>query len=224
MSDQPRRPRRRLTRRRTITTTDRTTLKDLHQGLLKGHIYDASGARQSDQFIKTTKEIAEFVGRTYKYGGDIRLSVETLTIPIMTPTLDYEEGAGRTAIRIWEKSVDEHVRRMSQPTENIKTLYSLVWGQCNDVVRQKAESHDLFAATSATGDGLALLTILKGISFQFQSQKYVGHSIHEALKRYYNCSHAASLPRRHTWSISKTLLTSSLTVGGPSPDTPDSRR
>lgn len=153
-----------------------------------GRIYDASDARQSDQFIKTTKEIAEFVGRTYKYGGDIRLSVETLTIPIMTPPLDYEEGAGRTAIRIWEKSVDEHVRRMSQLTENIKTLYSLVWGQCSDVVRQKAESHDLFAATSATGDGLALLTILKGISFQFQSQKYVGHSIHEALKRYYHCS------------------------------------
>jgi hypothetical protein len=145
-----------------------------------------SDARQSDQFIKTTKEIAEFVGRTYKYGGDIRLCVETLTIPIMTPPLDYKEGAGRTAIRIWEKSVDEQVRRMLQLTENIKALYSLVWEQCSDVVRQKAESHDLFKATSAAGNGLALLTILKGISFHFQSLKYVGHSIHEALKRYYN--------------------------------------
>ena len=106
----------------------------------------------------------------------------------MTPPPDYEEGAGRTAIRIWEKSVGEHVRRMSQLTENIKTLYSLVWGQCSDVVRQKAESHDSFLATSTVGDGLALLSILKGISFHFQSQKYVGHSIHEVLKRYYNCS------------------------------------
>jgi hypothetical protein len=33
---------------------------------LKGHIYDCSNARQSDQFMKTTKEIAEYVGRTYK--------------------------------------------------------------------------------------------------------------------------------------------------------------
>ena len=31
---------------------------------LKGHIYDCSDARQSNLFVKTTKEIAEYVGRT----------------------------------------------------------------------------------------------------------------------------------------------------------------
>jgi hypothetical protein len=31
---------------------------------LKGHIYDCSNARQSDMFVKTTKEIAEYVGWT----------------------------------------------------------------------------------------------------------------------------------------------------------------
>jgi hypothetical protein len=41
---------------------------------LKGHIYDCSDVRQSDQYTKTTKEIAEYVGRTYKYGGDARLA------------------------------------------------------------------------------------------------------------------------------------------------------
>ena len=34
---------------------------------LNGHIYDCSDIRQADQFIKTTKEIAEYIGRTYKY-------------------------------------------------------------------------------------------------------------------------------------------------------------
>ncbi len=29
---------------------------------LKGHIYDCSDARQSDIFVKTTKELAEYVG------------------------------------------------------------------------------------------------------------------------------------------------------------------
>ena len=34
---------------------------------LKGHhVYDCSDARQADLFIKTTKEVAEFLGRTYK--------------------------------------------------------------------------------------------------------------------------------------------------------------
>jgi len=45
---------------------------------LKGHIYDCSNIKQADVFIKTTKEIAEYVGRTYKYGGDIKLTLENL--------------------------------------------------------------------------------------------------------------------------------------------------
>ena len=70
-----------------------------------------------------------------------------------------------------------------------KTLYSLVWGQCSDVVRQKVEANERFEETARTGDdGLGLLTILKGISFHFQSQKYACHSFHDALKRYYNCT------------------------------------
>lgn len=53
---------------------------------LKGHIYDCSDVRQSDQYTKTTKEIAEYVGRTYKYGGDTRLAIENdLTLPTFTP-------------------------------------------------------------------------------------------------------------------------------------------
>ena len=45
---------------------------------IKGHIYDCTDSRQSDMFVKTTREVGEFVGRTYKYGGDMRLTVENL--------------------------------------------------------------------------------------------------------------------------------------------------
>jgi hypothetical protein len=155
---------------------------------LKGHIYDASDARQSDQFIKTTREIGEFVGRTYKYGGDICLAVEKLSIPAIAPPADHSEDATKTEIRIWEKLVDEHVRKISYLSENIKSLYSLVWGQCSDVVRQKVEANKDFEAIANVGDGIKLLLLLKGISFHLQSQKYLSHSIHEALKRYYNCA------------------------------------
>ena len=155
---------------------------------LKGHIYDASDSRQSDQYMKTTREIAEYVGRTYKYGGDVRLAVETLTIPTFPVPTDPAAGASRTDIRIWEKLVDEHVKRLSHLTENIKTLYSLVWGQCSDVMRQKIEAHATYAAIYNSGDGLGLLRALKTTAFHFQGQKYIGHSVQEALKRYYNCA------------------------------------
>ena len=89
---------------------------------LKGHIYDCSDVRQSDQYTKTTKEIAEYVGRTFTYGGDARLAVETLKLPIMTMPVDPPENANRTETRIWEKTVDEHVKQSSKLRENMKTL------------------------------------------------------------------------------------------------------
>ena len=58
---------------------------------LKGRIYECSDVRQSDIFMKTTKEIGEFVGRTYKYGGDIRLVVENLELPVMAEPSDRPE-------------------------------------------------------------------------------------------------------------------------------------
>jgi hypothetical protein len=65
---------RRRCHRKTATTTTRTVIRQpKFEGKcedLKGHIYDCSDARQSDIFVKTTKEIAEYVGRTFKKGSD----------------------------------------------------------------------------------------------------------------------------------------------------------
>jgi hypothetical protein len=155
---------------------------------LKGHIYDCSDVRQSDQYTRTTKEIAEYVGRTFTYGGDARLSVENLALPTFPTPSDPDPAATRTEVRIWEKTVDEYVKKISKVKENMKTLYSLVWGQCTDIMRQKAEAHDLFVGVALDGDGLGLLKIIKGVAFKFQSQKYLPHALHEAMKRLYNCN------------------------------------
>ena len=156
---------------------------------LKGHIYNCSNIRQSDQYAKTTKEIAEHVGRTYTYyGGDARLAVEMLTLPTLMMPVYPPDRANRTQTQIWEETVDEHVRQRSHLAENMKTLYSFVWGQYTDILRQKLEAHDMFSGLSATGDGLGLLKLMKGVAFQFQSQKYLPQALHKALKRYYNCS------------------------------------
>ena len=136
-------------------------------------------------FIKTTKEVAEFVGRTYKYGGDIRLAVENLQVPNIAEPYDPPAGASRTQERIWEKQVDEYVMRTNYISENIKTLYSLVWGQRTDILRQKIEALHDFEEMSTNGDGLALLKAIKNTAFSFQSQKYFPHSLYESTRRFY---------------------------------------
>jgi hypothetical protein len=92
---------------------------------LKGHTYDVSDPRQAaDVYIKTTKEITEYVGRTYKYGADMRTAIEGLTLPTFDEPTDPVDGATRTQVRIWEKQVDEFVKRQTHLDENQRTVFS----------------------------------------------------------------------------------------------------
>jgi hypothetical protein len=89
------------------------------------------------------------------------MAIQTLAVPVVTVPADPAEGASRSETRIWEKLIDEHVKRLTHLGENLKTLYSLVWGQCSDIMRQKVEAQDAFETISTTGDGLGLLRALK---------------------------------------------------------------
>ena len=89
---------------------------------LKGYIYDCSDSKQSDIIATTTKEVTRQVGQTYKYGGDMCIAVDLLKTPVFDMPTVPPENCSRTELRIWEKGVDEHVKRITYFKENIKTL------------------------------------------------------------------------------------------------------
>jgi hypothetical protein len=52
-----------------------------------------------------------------------------MTEPLfMTPT-DPSATVTQTEVQIWEKQVDEHVKRGTMLAENLKMAYSLIYGQ-----------------------------------------------------------------------------------------------
>jgi hypothetical protein len=108
---------------------------------LTGHIYNYANPQQAvDQFTKATRDICEYVGRTYKYGADAKMVLETLAEPTFTEPMDLDATATRTQVRIWEKQVNEHVKSGNMLTENLrKTTYSLIYGQCSNALRAKLE-------------------------------------------------------------------------------------
>jgi hypothetical protein len=160
---------------------------------LKGEIYDCSEYSQVDGYTKTTKEIAEYVGRTYS--ADARTSVETLTLPTFEYPNDPAAGATDTEKRKWQKWVDSMVVKEDRFEEDLKKVYSLVWGQCTDYLRAKLESKDDYAAMKAEYDTIELLKNIKDCVFKFTDQKYATHSLHEAMRKFYlgrqdKCSNA----------------------------------
>jgi hypothetical protein len=141
-----------------------------------------------DNYNRNTKEIAEFAGRTYKYGSDARLAITNLAAPVFVEPADLADtGVSATRKRLWERQVDKLGKRELYLEENMKTIYSLVWGQCTDFMRQRLEALGNFKQMSTQGGSIALLKAIKSLVYNFQSQKYLPHSLHLAAQQFYSC-------------------------------------
>jgi len=66
---------------------------------LKGYIYDCTDSRQTDQYVKTTREIAGYVATALRNGNDVRTAIEMLAIPKMKLPSDLPANASKLARR-----------------------------------------------------------------------------------------------------------------------------
>jgi Reverse transcriptase (RNA-dependent DNA polymerase)/Zinc knuckle len=155
--------------------------------VLKGYIFDCTDSRDADTFSNTTKEIAIHVGSKYDYGADISIAVENLELPTLVEPADLPQGANETKKRMWEKRVDGFIKRETMLEENVKTLYSLVWGQCTENLRAKIESVKEYDRMSKARDGIMLLKTIKSIAFNFQAHKHPLQSLYECRQRFERC-------------------------------------
>ena len=78
---------------------------------LEGYIFDCSDIRQAHKYITAIKRIAEYVGAEFKYGGDIRSSIENskrFKIPMPSATSDNNTALLKM---ILNRKIDIYVKR-----------------------------------------------------------------------------------------------------------------
>ena len=64
---------------------------------LSGHVYDYVNLRKAvDQFAKTTREVCEYIGHTYTYGKDTKITLKTLSRPTLAMPKDLADDATQT--------------------------------------------------------------------------------------------------------------------------------
>ncbi len=153
---------------------------------LQGHTFDCSGYKQADKYVTTIKRIAEHVGAEYKQGGDIRSTIENeqkFAIPMPT---DPGDQASNLQKMIFKGEVDAYIKRKGQLDENIQKAYSLMLGQCTELLKSKLKQAGNWATVSAAMDVLGLMTLIKGIVYKFEDQKYLPLAIHQAKANFYS--------------------------------------
>ena len=135
---------------------------------LKGHYYDYGESKNADQFIQTTKEIKTYVGRTYKYGGDITAAISALAVSTLKEPDNPKDTTAVIEMKKWEKEYDGYLKSKKYLDDNVKTLYNLVWGQCTDSMQQKIEGLDTYSDMDTKQDGIALLKAIQNATYNYQ--------------------------------------------------------
>ena len=88
--------------------------------------------------MSTIKRIAEYVGSEYKYGGDIRSTLENeVRITIPQPVNPTTDPMPLLESRIFDTEIDIYMKRRSTLNVNVQKCYSLVLGQCTDLSKSK---------------------------------------------------------------------------------------
>ena len=136
-----------------------------------------------DQYTNTTKEIALYVATTLKNGNDVWKAIEDLSIPTIKLPDDLPTDATAAAKRSWEKKVDECTKKELILEENMKTLYSIIWGQCTELMRQRIQALPEYKKMNSDADSLTLLKAIRNQAFNYQSQKDLAQALFEATNR-----------------------------------------
>ena len=101
----------------------------------------------------------------------MKIAIKTLTVPTMKLPNNFPANTSAAQNRHWEKRIVEISKEEMMLDENMKTLFSIVWGQVLDVLKHRIQVLDKFKTMNAEGDFLALLAALRNQAFNFSHRK-----------------------------------------------------
>jgi hypothetical protein len=170
---------------------------------LKGHIYDITNERNPDQYIKTTKEITNFVGRTYtKFKTEFTNAVSSLELddPVQPEAPDPGD---QIAFEIWKLDIKDYRVKVQEYANFRSGLFNTVMGQCTEALQDKLKSHQDF--NIAEQDGIELLALIKELTYTFEEQRKLSDALLDVKEQFYTFKQGKymSLQRYHELFLSQ---------------------
>ena len=153
------------------------------ESAMNGHVFDYTGERTPEKYIRTMKELVAHVGLTYKdYTTDLKEGLERLSLVDPTQPDNPPEG-NQVAFEIWKMDIKEYREKMKVFANFRAGLYSLVLGQCTDALQERLKSHQDYQ--TANQDGIALLVIIRSLIHTFEENRKLSDAIMDVKAKFY---------------------------------------
>jgi hypothetical protein len=172
-------------------------------------VYDVISGK--DTFAKTTREIAEYVGREFEDAGEFRTGmVEMELTPLVEPTAPTSSDA--VSFELWKMERRAYEKRKEARRRNSYRVYALVLGQCSQAIRNRMEASEQWASINDASDVMELLKLIQNCMIQRQTRQKPIHSLLDAEAQVYGFRQR-TLPNNEYYEKFKDLVTNAERLG-----------
>jgi len=118
---------------------------------------DCTARKQTKECNKTLRKIAIYVGKKWKHGDLLKYVVEHIEKPSLTKLTAIKDTATKAEMYRWQKIFDKLMEQEEAVDKGIKKLYSLIWGQCTEVMKNKLKAVTDFKEIERAEDAIHLI-------------------------------------------------------------------
>jgi hypothetical protein len=149
-------------------------------------VYDVSGSRGgSDMFVKTTREIAEYVGSKLKDASEFRnamdpdnLAFDVLTAPAIADATNVME------MEIWKIEYKTYSEALKRRELLVGQVFAIVLGQCSPTVVDRLKSSATWDVINGGNDLMGLLRLIRTSMYTGATSKNPLQSLLEAQSKF----------------------------------------
>jgi type II secretory pathway pseudopilin PulG len=145
-------------------------------------VYDVVTGK--DTFAKTTREIAEYVGREFDDAGEFRTGMVEMSLPPIVEPAAPEDGSPIN-FELWKMARRTFEKQTEARRRNSSRVYALVIGQCSQALRNRIEAHERWGRVNEQSDVMELLQLIQTCMIQRQTRQKPTHSLLDAETQVY---------------------------------------
>jgi hypothetical protein len=152
---------------------------------MNGHVYQTfNESDDKRQFGKTTEALGRWINMNTKNSGDLMALYTDLRDPTTAITrpenLDAADADDPIEQLLWKETVKDYITRRRSLVDNLRAVYSVIWGQCSPTMKAKLMSLTNYEAQSRACDCVWLLQQIKAVMYKFEGQRDIFLAMGEA--------------------------------------------
>jgi hypothetical protein len=178
---------------------------------LKGSIYDVVSGKET--FAKTTREIAEYVGREFDDAGEFRTGMVEMLLPtLVEPMPPDASDASMISFEQWKMVMHTYEKRMEACTQNSHRVYALLIRQCSQALQNCIEASERWEHINTGSNVMELLQLIQGCMIQCQTRQKPIHSLFDSETHVFQFKQKG-LPNNNYYEKFKDLVTITKCIG-----------